>query len=290
MLKSCLLATRPKTLPAAIVPVWVGCALAWKLTGVIDGRLALFTLLSALCIQIATNLFNDVIDDVKGADTARRLGPQRVSGSGLLPRRAVYLGAFVFLGMACLSSIPLIEARGWLVILIGVPSLYLSYGYTGGPLPLAYLGLGELFVILFFGVVAVGGTVFVQTGEWFGVAGVLGLQVGLLSAVLIAINNLRDVEEDRASGKRTLAVRFGTTFLWQLTRIFILAAFLLGFAGFQYDAHWLPAFSLPWIVVGIWSTEGVRRTPPGVHFNRYLAGAALQLVLFAGAFAAAVAI
>ena len=103
-------------------------------------------------------------------------------------------------------------------------------------------------------------------------------------------NNLRDVEEDRASGKRTLAVRFGTTFLWQLTRIFILAAFLLGFAGFQYDAHWLPAFSLPWIVVGIWSTEGVRRTPPGVHFNRYLAGAALQLVLFAGAFAAAVAI
>ena len=290
MLKSYLLATRPKTLPAAVVPVWVGCALSWELTGILDCRLAAFTLLSALCIQIATNLFNDVIDDRKGADTAKRLGPRRVTVSGLLPRRAVYLGAFVFLVLASLASLPLIEERGWFIIAIGVPSLYLSYGYTGGPFPLAYLGLGEVFVILFFGLVAVGGTVFVQTGEWFWPAGVIGLQVGLLSAVLIAINNLRDVEEDRRSGKKTLAVRFGSAPVRWLTRVFVVVPFLLGFSGYQYDAHWLPVFSLSWVVVGIWSVEGVRRSPPGIRYNRYLAGAALQLVLFAVAFTAALAI
>ncbi|MBJ07241.1 MAG: 1,4-dihydroxy-2-naphthoate octaprenyltransferase [Verrucomicrobiaceae bacterium] len=289
-LRSYLLATRPKTLPAAIVPVWVGCALAWKMTGGIDPRLALFTVLSALCIQVATNLFNDVIDDQKGADTAGRLGPQRVTGSGLLSRRAVYLGAFVFIGLACVCSVPLIEARGWTIIAIGIPSLYLAYGYTGGPFPLAYLGLGEVFVVLFFGLVAVGGTFFVQTGMWSWPAGALGLQVGMLSAVLIAINNLRDVEEDRRSGKKTLAVRFGSTSLGVLNWIFVTGAFLLGFLGPQYGASWMPICSLSWLGLGIWCAAGTRRAPPGRRYNRYLAGAALQLVLFAGAFTAAVVI
>ncbi|NIP97058.1 MAG: 1,4-dihydroxy-2-naphthoate octaprenyltransferase [Akkermansiaceae bacterium] len=281
MWKSYLLAARPKTLPAAIVPVWVGCVLVWQLTDRIDWVLAGFTVVGALCIQIATNLFNDAVDAEKGADTEGRLGPRRVTAGGLLSRRAVYGGAVLFLGLACLASLPLIEARGWPIIAIGLPSLYLSYGYTGGPVPLAYLGLGELFVILFFGLVAVEGTHFVQTGEWGWEALVLGIQVGLLSAVLIAINNLRDVEEDRGSGKRTLAVRFGPRVVQNLVLLMVVTAFLLTICGTFYGARWFFPLSLPWFFLGLWVVRAVRRSEPGPAYNLYLALAALQLVLFA---------
>lgn len=288
MLKHYLLAARPKTLPAAIVPVWVGCALAWELAGKVDWLLALFTLLGAIWIQIATNLFNDAIDDEKGADTEARLGPQRVSASGLLSRRAVYSAALIFLLLACLTSIPLIQARGWIIVAIGLPSLYLSFGYTGGPFPLAYLGLGELFVILFFGLVAVGGTYFVQTGEWGWEAGVLGLQVGLLSAVLIAINNLRDVAEDRRSGKRTLAVRCGPEVVQRMVCAFVVLAMTLTICGHFYGARWFFLLSVPWLLVGVLCVNGVRRAEPGPSYNAFLAGAALQLLLFAISFTIAV--
>jgi len=290
MLKSYFLAARPSTLPAAIVPVWVGCVLARKYEGEVDWFLALFTLLGALCIQIATNLFNDAIDHEKGADTRERLGPQRATAGGLLSRRAVYGGAFIFLFLACLASVPLIQSRGWVIIAIGLPSLYLTYGYTGGPVPLAYLGLGELFVILFFGMVAVGGTFYVQTGEWLWPAGVVGLQVGLLSAVLIAINNLRDLKEDRESGKKTVAVRLGPGVLQQMAGGFVILAMILSLCGHYYGAGWFFLLSVPWFAVGVTCICGVKASPPGRHYNRYLAGAALQLVLFAVLFTVAVAI
>ncbi len=290
MLKSYFLAARPRTLPAAIVPVWVGCVLAWKSTGELDGFLALFTLLGALCIQIATNFFNDAIDHEKGADTQERLGPQRATVGGLLSRRTVYGGALFFLFLACLASLPLIQSRGWVIIAIGLPSLYLAYGYTGGPVPLSYLGLGELFVILFFGLVAVGGTFYVQTGEWLWPAGVVGLQVGLLSAVLIAINNLRDLEEDRQSGKETLAVRLGPRVLQQMAGGFVILAMILSLCGRYYGAGWFFLLSFPWFVVGVTCIRGVKSSLPGRHYNRFLAGAALQLVLFAVLFTVAAAI
>jgi len=290
MLKSYFLAARPRTLPAAIVPVWVGCVLARKYVGEIDWFLALFTLLGALCIQIATNLFNDAIDHEKGADTRERLGPQRATAGGLLSRRAVYGWALVFLFLACLASLPLIQSRGWVIIAIGLPSLYLAYGYTGGPVPLAYLGLGELFVILFFGLVAVGGTFYVQTGEWLWPAGVVGLQVGLLSAVLIAINNLRDLKEDRQSGKKTVAVRLGPGVLQQLTGGFVILAMILSLCGHYYGVGWFFLLSVPWCAVGVTCICGVKASPPGRHYNRFLAGAALQLVLFAVLFTVAAAI
>jgi len=290
MLKSYFLAARPRTLPAAIVPVWVGCVLAWKFVGGLDWVLALFTLLGALCVQIATNFFNDAIDHEKGADTRERLGPQRAIAGGLLSRRAVYGGAFIFLFLACLASVPLIQSRGWVIIAIGLPSLYLTYGYTGGPVPLAYLGLGELFVILFFGMVAVGGTFYVQTGEWLWPAGVVGLQVGLLSAVLIAINNLRDLKEDRESGKKTVAVRLGPGVLQQMAGGFVILAMILSLCGHYYGAGWFFLLSVPWFAVGVTCICGVKASPPGRHYNRYLAGAALQLVLFAVLFTVAVAI
>lgn len=207
--KAWLLAARPKTLPAAVVPVWAGCLLAWSLLGVFDLRLAVVTVLGAVFIQIATNFFNDVIDAQKGADTIERKGPQRAAVSGLLSPRALYSGAVFMLLQALVCGFLLLHVRGWPIVLIGVPSLYFSFGYTGGPFPLAYRGMGELFVILFFGFVAVMGTIFIQTGELPWQGWILGLQIGCLSAVLIAVNNYRDLEEDRAAGKRTLAVRWG---------------------------------------------------------------------------------
>jgi len=207
--KAWVLAARPKTLPAAIVPVWAGCLLAKELTRNFDLRLAVLTALGAIFIQIATNFFNDVIDAEKGADTLDRVGPQRATVSGLLSRRAVYTGAIFILLQAIVCGFLLYQVRGWAILAIGVPSLYLSYGYTGGPFPLAYRGLGEVFVVLFFGLVAVMGTIFVQSGVWPWQGAVLGLQIGFLSAVLIAVNNYRDLEADGKANKRTLVVRWG---------------------------------------------------------------------------------
>ncbi len=284
MVKPILLAARPKTLPAAVVPVWAGCVLSWKLTGTWDGWLAFFTLAGAVCIQIATNFFNDAIDAAKGADTAKRLGPLRVTASGLLSRGAVMKWAGLFLVLAFACGVPLFQARGWPMLAIGVPSLFLAYGYTGGPWPLAYRGLGELFVILFFGFVAVTGTVFVQTGDWRQEALLLGGQVGLLSAVLISINNLRDREEDATTGKRTLAVRLGPKFaisiIWLETKVAALAGF-----GWIFYKHpeWMIA-SAPVFGLGLRIVWGVMTTQPGPGYNRLLALAGVQLILFAAAF------
>lgn len=290
MFKSFLLAARPKTLPAAVVPVWVGCALAWKLWGAIDWWLAACTLLGAMFIQVSTNLFNDAVDADKGADTEQRLGPKRATASGLLSRRAVYGGGFLFVLLALLVSIPLILSRGWVIVAIGLPSLLLAYGYTGGPFPLAYRGLGELFVILFFGVVAVGGTVFVQSGQWGWEALVVGVQVGLLSAVLIAINNLRDVAEDRLSGKRTLAVRFGPRLVHGLLGGMVMGAMILTPVAGWFGMRWLCLLSFPWFLFGLTVVWAVARSQPGEIYNRYLALAALQLILFAVSFTIAAAV
>jgi 1,4-dihydroxy-2-naphthoate octaprenyltransferase len=281
-MKSYLLAARPKTLPAAIVPVWVGCALAWRLTGQWDGWLAFYTVTSAVWIQVATNFFNDAIDAQKGADTGARLGPVRATASGRLSSRAVYVSAVSCLLLAALFGWPLFVARGWPMLVIAAPSFYLAYGYTGGPLPLAYKGLGELFVILFFGLVAVTGTVFVQTGEWFAQALLAGLAVGCLSAVLISVNNLRDVDEDSANGKNTLAVRWGGPAVVNLVIVMTVTAYVcavcLFAAGFEL-LYFLPAFLSGLVIV-----KNLCQYSPGVVYNRFLAMAAMQLVLYAAAF------
>jgi len=283
-LKSCVLAARPKTLPAAIVPVWAGCVLAWKLGGGFDAVLALCTLLGAVAIQIATNFFNDAIDAEKGADTERRLGPVRVTASGMLPPRVVMRLALVFLGIALLCGVVLYQARGWPIVLIGIPSLFLAYGYTGGPFPLAYRGMGEIFVILFFGLIAVSGTVFVQTGGWPPEALLLGAQTGLLSAVLISINNFRDREEDSTTGKRTLAVRCGPKVAAAVIWLEIKLAAFGGLAWIVFDQPMLMLASLPVMLIGMRIIWGVFTLPPGPAFNRLLAMGGLQLVLFAVVF------
>lgn len=282
MLKSLLLAARPKTLPAAIVPVWVGCVFAWKTTGMFSWALALATLGSAICIQIATNFFNDAIDDAKGADTENRLGPTRVTASGLLSRKTVYLLATLFLIVAAIFAGPLIASRGWVILAIGIPSLFLAYGYTGGPFPLAYLGLGEIFVILFFGLIAVTGTVFVQTGLFIPQAAWLGLTVGSLSAVLITINNLRDIEEDTASHKQTLAVRWGFEKASNLIRI----EYLVAIVSF-YIARGKPGVTDIFFVIFILAMPAIRvvssvkENGPSPALNGQLALAGAHLLIFA---------
>lgn len=278
-----VLAARPKTLPAAVVPVWAGCVLAWKLTGEFDWLIAWSTLLGAVFIQIATNFFNDAIDARKGADTERRLGPVRVTASGMMTARMVNGLALVFLGLAFLCGVILYQERGWPVVAIGLPSLFLAYGYTGGPFPLAYRGMGEVFVVLFFGLVAVCGTVFMQTGEWPREALLLGGQIGLLSAVLISINNLRDREEDGTTGKRTLAVRFGPKVAVAVIWLEIKVAAFGGLAWVAFDQPALALAGAPVFLLGMRIIWGVLTLPPS-RFNRLLAMSALQLILFAAVF------
>ncbi len=281
VLRSCVMAARPKTLPAAFVPVWAGCVLAWKLTGTVDIRMAVATLVGAIAIQIATNFFNDAIDARKGADTGKRLGPVRVTSSGLMSRRTVTLAGVCFLLLAAACGVVLYQSRGWPVIAIGVPSLFLAYGYTGGPFPLAYRGMGELFVILFFGLVAVTGTVFMQTGTWPAGGFLLGLQIGFLSAVLISINNLRDRREDSGTGKRTLAVRLGHRHAARLIVVEVVATILTGIAWFHFTpAAWFHA-TVPVLLTGWIICRGVTTLPPGPAYNRLLALGGVQLMLFA---------
>lgn len=219
------MAARPKTLSAAIVPVLMGSALASHEPTAITWWVFWCALIGAVLIQIATNLINDAIDFKKGADTAERLGPVRVTQSGLLTPQAVMTVAFLCLGGAALCGIPLITRGGWPMIAIGVTSILMAYAYTGGPFPLAYRGLGEIFVLIFFGFIAVGGTFYAHSLQWNAKAGLAGFAAGSLATVLLVINNLRDVDGDRRVDKRTTVVRFGETFARMEIAFFALAPF-----------------------------------------------------------------
>jgi 1,4-dihydroxy-2-naphthoate octaprenyltransferase len=280
-LKDWIDAARPKTLGAAVATVLVVTVIGWRFGGEWHPWLAACTLFSCIALQVATNWFNDAIDFVKGSDTAARLGPRRITASGVVTPKQVLTAACWMLVAATTLSVPLFLARGWPILAIGIPSLYFCYGYTGGPAPLAYRGMGELFVILFFGLVAVTGSAFVQSGQWHIEALVAGLQIGCLSTVLIAINNLRDVEEDTKSNKRTLAVRFGTTFAkWEVTGLVIVGCLM--------SLYWLPfyqgavsALIFPAVVIGMFAWQIVRRvwSLPKEKLNTLLATAAKLLLV-----------
>src|SRR5205085_3166834 len=202
----------PKTLAAAVVPVLVGTALAVNEHAPLHWPAFLCALGGALFIQIGTNLVNDALDFKRGADTHERLGPLRVTQAGLLSANAVLAGAYVCFGLAALCGVPLIIRGGWPIVVIGVVSIVAAYAYTGGPYPLAYHGLGEVFVLIFFGLTAVAGSYYVQRLIIDLMVLVAGFAVGALAVILLAINNLRDIENDRASNKHTLAARFGAEF------------------------------------------------------------------------------
>lgn len=218
-------ATRPRTLPAAVAPVAVASALAWR-DGGFCALASILCLTFALLIQIGTNFANDYYDFIKGADTAARIGPRRAVAAGLIApatmKRAM-LGVFI---AAFLTGLPLLAYGGWPLLVIGLASIVCGYAYTGGPYPLGYNGLGDIFVFIFFGLVAVGATYFVQTEVLTADVWLIGSGIGALAANILVVNNYRDAETDVSAGKRTLVVRFGRRF----ARAQFVAAHALGVA------------------------------------------------------------
>jgi 1,4-dihydroxy-2-naphthoate octaprenyltransferase len=275
-LKKWLLAARPQTLSAAVVPVLVGSALAAHEPPAVSWSLFFFALIGAVLIQIATNFINDAIDFKKGTDTAERLGPVRVTQAGLISPDSVMRAAWLCLAGATLCGIPLLLRGGWPILVVGVASIAMAYAYTGGPYPLAYHGLGELFVLMFFGLLAVGGTFYVHSLQWTQSAVLAGYACGGLATVLLVINNLRDVEGDRRSNKKTLAVRFGETFARVEVIFFALTPFaalwLLAWTRSQWGLL-LPMAALP--LAGLVIVRALRGR--GAQLNGVLAmGGALQ--------------
>lgn len=274
-MRNWILAARPKTLTTAFVPIAAATALTqfngyevkWWISG-----LCLF---AALCIQIATNFINDALDFDKGADTSERIGPQRVVQSGRLGRRYVLLASGALLFLALVSGIPLVMVGGWPILAVGLVSLFMAYSYTGGPFPLAYIGLGDLFVILFFGLIAVGGVYYIQTGEYGLSAFILGVQIGFLSTILIAINNLRDVRQDVKASKKTLPVRFGLGF----ARLEILLLSLLPFLSLIYWYRVSYSFLVFWplllLPLALRIVRQVYIFEPSPLYNKFLEQAAL---------------
>lgn len=204
-----LLASRPATLPAAAVPVLVGAGAAISVGTAFRPLIFGVTLVAALLIQIGTNFANDYSDFHSGADHEGRLGPLRVTQSGLIAHDMVRRGIFAAFGAASVLGCYLAWIGGWPIVLIGVLSIICGLAYTGGPWPFGYHGLGDVFVFIFFGLVAVTGTAYLQTGTWSSIALDASVPVGLLVTNILVINNLRDLPTDRAAGKRTLAVRLG---------------------------------------------------------------------------------
>ncbi len=239
-------AARPKTIVASFCPVLIGAVLALKEDS-INPLLFLFTLLTALGIQISTNLANDYFDFLKGADTKHRIGPQRITAAGLVSPATMRLAVFASFVLTVILSIPLIIQGGAIMSLLICISLLLGYAYTGGPYPLAYLGLGDLFVLVFFGPCATLGTYFLQTGHASLLPILMGLPAGLISTAILTANNLRDVESDRAAHKKTLCVRFGRAFgKWEYTLSLSLAIILPCLWG-----YFLPLLAAPiaWLLI-----------------------------------------
>lgn len=191
-----------------MAPVLVGAALAFA-DGFFRPLAALAALLGALFIQIGTNLVNDVADFTRGTDNETRLGPTRVTQAGLLTPRAVWSGAILAFLLAALAGVYLIFVGGWPLLVIGLLSILAGFAYTAGPFPLAYNGLGDLFVFIFFGLVAVGGTTYAASGSLPPTVWPAGAAVGALIVNILVVNNIRDLETDRAGGRTNIAVRFG---------------------------------------------------------------------------------
>ncbi|MCH8161680.1 MAG: 1,4-dihydroxy-2-naphthoate polyprenyltransferase [Chloroflexi bacterium] len=246
--KHWITAIRPPTLPAAVAPVLVGTAAASGIEG--SFRLAVFiaTLAAAILIQIGTNFANDVFDFEQGADTEDRLGPPRVTQSGLISPEHVRIGTGIVFGGAAAIGVYLIVVGGWPILVIGALSILAGIAYTGGPWPLGYHGLGDVAVFVFFGMVAVIGTYYLQTDAVSGTAVVAAVPVGLLVTAILVVNNLRDLETDRRAGKRTLAVRIGKPATRMQYVALVLGPYLLMPVLWAMDAEaWvlLPLLSLP---------------------------------------------
>lgn len=275
-----LLAARLRTLPVGLAPVLVGTALAGA-EGEFHPLRFVAAVLGALFIQVGANLSNDYSDARRGADTEDRLGPVRVTAGGLVPPRQVLIATYVTFGFAVVCGAYLIAVAGWQLLLVGVASIIAGVLYTGGPRPYGYDGLGELFVFLFFGVVAVAGSYFVQTEalEWEAFA--LAAPVGLLASAVLVVNNYRDMDTDRRAGKRTLAVRLGRDRTRVLFAAMVYGSYLLT------PATWLFGELGPWVLLPLLTlplaapvVRIVRNRTDGPTLNEALAKTGMLELLF----------
>ena len=283
-LKAWWSAARPKTLPAAVAPVLVGSALAHA-EGFFNWLPALAALVGALLIQIGTNLANDYFDFLKGVDTAGRKGPVRALQSGLISPKELRIGMLAVFALAVLVGLYLVWLAGWPILIVGLLSLLCAVAYSGGPYPLASYGLGDAFVFLFFGLVAVGGTYYVQALSFSSWALLAAVPVGALITAIIVVNNIRDIETDALAGKRTLAVMMGPqaskleyAVLLDVAYAMPLVMWLNGWSAWVL----LPFLSLP---LGVWLTILLSRAQEGSAFNQLLAQTAQLALAFSALFA-----
>jgi len=280
------LAIRPKTLPAAASGVVMGSALAWM-----DHSFHIVPALAALCValllQIGSNVANDVYDFERGADTSERHGPLRVTQAGLLTPAKMKRGMWIIFGLSALFGLYLAFLHGWLVIVLGLAAIVSAITYTGGPFPLGYYGLGDLFVFIFFGLMCVAGTYYVQTGSVSAAAWWMSVPIGLIITDILVVNNLRDLDNDRSAGKRTLAVLVGER--W--TRIQYISLMIVAFILLPV-LIWhgtLPVFTLlAWLSLPLaWKSTRLVLTQRGRPLNAALAGTgqtalAFSLLFFIG--------
>ncbi len=274
------IAVRPKTLGTAIAPVLIGTAMAFSEDkGHIGAALA--SLLCALLIQIGTNFSNDYYDFIKGADTDERLGPIRAVQSGsVTPEMMLRNFIFVFV-MAFFIGIYLVYRGGWPIVIIGILSITSGILYTAGPFPLAYIGLGDLFVLFFFGPVAVGGTFYVQTLEISEVVIIAGLGPGFLATALLAVNNLRDESTDKKVGKKTLAVRLGSRFVRIEYVVAIVISLIIPFIlVFWTNSHWLICLSVLILIPGREPIRDIATGLTGMELNQTLASTGKLTIIY----------
>jgi 1,4-dihydroxy-2-naphthoate octaprenyltransferase len=282
------MAARVRTLPAAIAPVLVGTALAGYLH-VFHPLRFVAALIGAIFIQVGTNLSNDYSDARRGADTEDRLGPVRVTAGGLVPPSQVLVATYVTFGIAVLAGIYLTIVAGWQLLLVGGASILAGVLYTGGPRPYGYEGLGEAFVFLFFGIVAVAGSFFVQVKHLDWEAFALAVPVGLIASAILVVNNVRDIDTDRRAGKRTLAVRLGREQTQLMYAAIVYLAYLLA------PVTWLFGPLRPWVLLS-WLTlplaaqvvRIVRNHTDGPSLNQALAQTGMLQLSFCMLLAAGV--
>lgn len=275
------MAARPRTLPAAIAPVLVGTAAAYFFAEDIRWLAFAAALVGSILIQIGTNLANDYSDAKRGADTAERLGPVRVTSSGLLAPKRVLHATWIAFGLAALTGVYLATVAGPEIIAVGIVSIIAGVLYTGGPRPYGYAGMGELFVFLFFGLVAVNGSYYVQLEEIDALPVLLSVSVGFLSTAILVVNNLRDMHTDARAGKRTLAVRLGRERTQTLYIALLAGAFaVLPFAIVCCDGPALALISLASAPLAIKPLGAVRTRTDGPSLNGALAATGALLGAF----------
>ena len=282
-------AIRPRILPASVSPIFVGTGVAIH-EGGFRWLAALAALLTAMFLQIVSNLANDVFDFHRGADHAR-LGPTRMTQSGVISPRQMLIATWVAAGLASLSGLYLVWTRGWPILALGVFALLAAFAYTAGPYPLGYHGLGEVFVFIFFGFAAVTGAAYVQTGDITRLSIAAAIPMGCLICAIIVVNNLRDIDTDRAANKRTVAVRLGVRgthveYISFLALAYVVPAALALTGQLSPWVFWLPFATVPTalnLVRGVITLEGR-------PLNKMLGGTAQLTLLFGGLFAVSIAL